>query len=79
MVKNSYCYSPHLDLKFWTIDKINTKTASRDMQKWYITTSPVNVKEFWQEMTPQGKKKVTLAEFCVQLWSLFYEQDHVVL
>ena len=35
MVKIPYYGSPYLDLESWTIDNIDTKNASRGMQRRY--------------------------------------------
>ena len=45
MVKNSYYYSPHFDLKSATVDNIDTKSSSGGMQLGFVTTSPVKFEE----------------------------------
>ena len=54
MVKNFYYHSPHFDLKFWKIDNTDAKNTIGGIERNFMSNSPVNLEEFWLEITALG-------------------------
>ena len=80
-----YYHSAHFDLKSLTIDNTHTKNTSEGMQRRLLGIKLFCCR-FERDLTGNNctrpscrQRKVTLAEFRVQFWSLFRERGQLVL